>query len=196
MTVTGINELEKGFKNFLGDVQAFQIGEIINFALAQIEVEAKSKAPVLTGALRDSIVHYMITDLSGECLVQVPYAAAQEYGFTTPGGFHVPGKKYFTPAAIHGKATFLTELNKYLKTALTGVVVRPPRAPRGSRGGGGGASGGVHKYLQKIRTGAGYRYVYAKTTVPTKFRFQANPGGRKQPSTRFHRPKPKVGRGR
>ena len=121
---------------------------------------------------------------------------AQEWGFVTPKGAHVPGKNYFTPAAIHGRATFVAEMNKYLKLAMTGAVVKPPHAARGSRGGGGGASGGVHKYLQKVRTGAGSRYIYAKTTAATKFRFQGKPGGRKQPSTRFQRKKPKVGRGR
>ena len=80
ITYTGLDETITKFKNFLGDIQAFQIGEIINFALAQIEVEAKSKAPVLTGRLRDSIVHFMLNDLSGECTALAPYAAGTGMG--------------------------------------------------------------------------------------------------------------------
>jgi hypothetical protein len=187
MEVKGLDELSQRFATMQNDVQNAQIGEIINFALAQVEGEAKSKAPVRTGRLRDSIVHYMISDLSGECVAQAPYAGAQEYGFIGKNGQRIPGKNYFMPAAMHGKQTLIAELNKYLIAACQG---RHPQAPRAARGARGSGTGGVHKYLQKIQTGAGTRYVYAKTTAATKFRFQGKPGGRKQPSTKFQRKKP------
>lgn len=187
MEVKGLDEMKQRFSTMLNAVQDREIGEIINFALAQVETEAKSKAPVRTGRLRDSIVHYMISDLSGECIAQAPYAAAQEWGYTAASGGHIPGKNYFTPAAMHGRQTLITELNKYLIAATKGTKPTAPHAARGSRGGGGS---GTHKYLQKISTGAGTRYVYAKTTTATKFRLRLKPGGRKSPGTSFSRKKP------
>jgi hypothetical protein len=190
MTVKGIDEQVARFKRLQGDLQAFEIGEIINFALAQVETEAKSQAPVFTGALRNSIVHYMINDFSGECIVGVPYAAAQEYGYTTPSGGRVPGKNYFMPAAMHGQKTLIAELNKYIATACKGQVdAKPPKAAKGTRGG----LSSARKYQFKQATGAGTRYIYAKTTQASKFRMIRKPGGRKQPTTAFQRRKPGSG---
>lgn len=188
MTVKGVDELPIRFATMQDNISDKNIGEILNWGLNEVEVGAKAAAPVLTGRLRDSIVHYMISDLSGECAAMAPYAGAQEYGFITGSGANISGKNYFRPSAMRGTKVTIVALNKYLIDATKGVKVAPPTAARGSR-----SSSGAKKYQYKQLTGAGTRYVYAKTTQPTKFRFQGRPGGRKQPSTSFQRPKPGIG---
>ncbi|GEM_PF-4850081 len=192
--VTGIPEQIIRFKALTEALQPVNIGEIINFALSNVESEAQGRAPVLTGRLRDSIVHYMLNEFSGECIALAPYANAQENGFTTSRGANIPGKHYFMPAAIHGAKILTDEMNKYIAAVVKGLRPTVPRGDKGSRGGGGGVARShgqaAHKYLQKISTGAGFRYVYAKTTAPSKFRFQGKPGIRKQPSTHGQRRKP------
>lgn len=166
--------------------QAHEIREIINFALQEVADLARAKAPVRTGALRDSINWVMLSDYSGEASVGVPYAAAQENGFTTPNGARVAGKHYFAPAAMAGQKLLVAELNKYIAANTQGKLTAPPH---GTQGGGGG--GTAHKYLRRESTGAGTRYVYGpKRYTTTKRKFQGKPGGRKQPTTKFQARKP------
>ena len=122
LSFTGAVEFAQKFKNTMADLQPALIGGIIDSTLAQVEAEAKSAAPVRTGRLRASIVHYMANELSGVCEVLVPYAAVQE-----------SRHHYFQPAAMHGKALMISTLQKYIRDAATGAAIKPPSAPSGSR---------------------------------------------------------------
>jgi hypothetical protein len=182
VTATGFKEQETRFNVMSTAFQAFEIAEIINYALQNVVDLAYAKAPVFTGALRSSINHVMLSDYSGEAFVGVPYAAAQEYGFMTKNGVRIPGKNYFMPAAMAGQKLLITELRKYIAANATGKKVEPPHAQKGG--------GRGKKYQFKEVTGAGVRYHYAKTTQATKFHFRGKPGPRKEPSTRFALRKP------
>jgi len=182
VTATGFKEMETRFKVMETAFQAHEIAEIINYALQNVVDLAYSKAPVLTGTLRSSINHVMLSDYSGEAFVGVPYAAAQEYGFITKNGARIPGKNYFMPAAMAGQKLLITELRKYIAANSDGRKVEPPHAQKGG--------GRGRKYLYKEVTGAGVRYHYAKTTQTTKFHFRGKPGPRKQPTTKFSYRKP------
>lgn len=186
MSTIGLNEQPKRFTDMATAFQSFEIAEIINYALQQVVDLAYARAPVRTGALRDSINHVMLSDYSGEAFVGVDYGARQENGFTLPNGGRVPGKHYFAPAAATGQKTLITELNKYIASITAGKKVSPPHAQRG-----GGTRGGAsaHKYKYKSVTGSGrIKYVYDKTTQPTKFGIRFKPGGKKAPGTKFQRP--------
>ncbi|HJX79138.1 HK97 gp10 family phage protein [Glutamicibacter sp.] len=171
-----MDENIKLFNNISLGLQNHQIGEIINWVCAQVAAEAQSKAPVVTGTLRDSITHWMNNELSGEVGAMVDYAAAVEFGYTNRAGKKVPGRKYFTPAAIHGQKMLLDELLKYTVALTKGGQPKPPHAEHGSKGG-----ARAHKFLYKVQTGAGTRYVYGKKTqTKTSFRQLLRPSGRKQ----------------
>jgi hypothetical protein len=186
MTVTGMKEQVARFKIMETSFQAHEIREIIAFALQEVVDLARAKAPVLTGALKESITYTMTSDYAGEASVGVPYGAAQEYGFITQGGKRIAGKGYFAPAATKGQATLVAELKKYIAANTQGTHVDPPHARQG-----GGGGGGAHKYLRKEVTGAGTRYIYGpKRTTTTKRKVQYKPGPKKQPSTRFQLKKP------
>ena len=175
ITVKGIEKVQQNLKIVETGLQDFQIGEIINFVCDTVKDEARSKAPVRTGTLRDSIVHWMNNELSGEVAALAPYAAAVEFGYTTKSGKKVPGAKYFTPAAIHGRKLLLDELKKYAIELAKGNAVKPPTAARGI--GKGGAK--AHKFLYKIQTGSGVRYFYGKKNqTVTTHRQRLRPSGR------------------
>src|ERR1044071_4181266 len=177
ITVKGIEKVQQNLKIVETGLQDFQIGEIINFVCDTVKDEARSKAPVRTGTLRDSIVHWMNNELSGEVAALAPYAAAVEFGYTTKSGKRIPGAKYFTPAAIHGRKLLLDELKKYAIELAKGNPVKPPRGDVGEGKGGARA----HKYLYKVNTGAGVKYVYGKKgQTRTSFRPLLHPSGRKQ----------------
>jgi hypothetical protein len=110
MTVIGLNEQVNRFKVMQTAFQSHEIAEIVNYALQQVVDLAYAKAPVRTGALRDSINHVMLSDYSRDACVSVPYASSQENGYTTPQGARIPGKHYFAPAANTGKKTLIAEL--------------------------------------------------------------------------------------
>jgi hypothetical protein len=171
-----IQKTQTIFKNMELGLQPHQIGEIINFVCEQVKMEAQSRAPVVTGNLRDSITHWMNTELSGEVGALAPYAAAVEFGYTGRGGKHIAGKKYFTPAAIHGRQLLIDELMKYTVSLTKGGKPQIPHAPKGTKGG-----IRSHKFLYKVNTGAGTRYVYGKKSqTKTTFRQLLRPSGRKQ----------------
>lgn len=190
MTVTGLPENIERFNKMTIGLQPHQIGEIINWVCSVVENEARTAAPVITGRLRDSIVHWMNNELSGEVGALAEYAAAVEFGYTKKSGTRVPGQKYFTPAAIHGGKLLVDELKQYTQALIEGRTVSPKTASTGaSRGvGGRGGSRAVHKYLFVEETGAGKRYHYApKKYVVTKRKFQGKPGPYKQPKSMFRR---------
>jgi hypothetical protein len=183
--ITGLPDQIQRFKNAELNLQAFEIGEIINWALDGVKMEAQSRAPVRTGTLRNSIINYMISDTAGECVVLAPYGAAVEFGYVAKGGKRVPGQNYFTPAAIHGAQMLTNELKLYVVKAYQGQRIQPKHAAR--TGGGKGSSS--HKYLYKIQTGSGSKYVYSKkSTTVTSFRPLLYPGpGKTFPKQRSRR---------
>lgn len=63
-------------------------------AVADVEAQAKVRAAVDTGALRNSIQGRMTGDTEGEVAVGVDYAIYQEYGTRT-----MPAHPFLTPAA-------------------------------------------------------------------------------------------------
>lgn len=177
ISVKGVEKVQQNLKIVQTGLQDFQIGEIINFVCDTVKDEARSKAPVRTGTLRDSIVHWMNNELSGEVAALAPYAAAVEFGYTNKSGKRVPGAKYFTPAAIRGRQLLIDTLSKYAVELTKGNPVKPVRGDRGEGKGGARA----HKFLYKVNTGAGVRYVYGKKSqTRTTFRPLLKPSGRKQ----------------
>lgn len=185
--VIGVEKTQLYFNNIKGDFEAWRLVEIVNFCLKKIEDEAKAAAPVVTGFLRDSISSMMITEnfptIAGECFVSAPYAASIENGYISRAGNRVPARRFFTPAAIRGQVLFRKMITDYIREAITtGKLINPPSVTRGK--------GKSTKFQFKQRTGSGTRYKYGpdRFTV-SKFNFLRKPGGRKQPSTRFQRPK-------
>lgn len=158
------------------------IGQFIDIALQAVEDEAKGNAPVLTGRLRDSIVHQMLSDNAGICFVGVDYGAAQEWGYHNRAGVFVPGKNYFAPAVIHGKKLLMDMLTKYVQQNSTpaGAKTASSQGPRGT-GGTRGTGTGPHKYLYKVQTGSRTRYVYGKKDQTiTRRTFRRKPTFRQQ----------------
>lgn len=179
--ITGLDEQITRFKNAELNLQPHEIGEIINWALDGVKMEAQKNAPVRTGTLRNSIINYMINEFAGECVALAPYAGAVEFGYVNKAGKSVPGRKYFTPAAVHGAKALVDELKLYTVKSFQGARLKPRSAARSS---GKGDIG--HKYLYKVSTGSGFRYVYSKkSTTVTSFRPLLRPGTRKQ----FPRPR-------
>lgn len=178
MKITGMDENIKKFERMSLALQPHQIGEIINYVCYMVATEAQSKAPVVTGTLRDSITYWMNNELSGEVGALAPYAAAVEYGYTSKSGKKIPGAKYFTPAAIHGQKMLLDELTQYTVELTKGGQPRVKTAPRGA---GKGGAMRAHKYLYKVQTGAGFRYVYGKKgQTKSRFGVRLHPSGRQQ----------------
>jgi len=157
------------------------IGQMVEIALQQVQDEAQSNAPVRTGALRDSITHQMLAVTTGVCFVGVDYGAAQEFGFVTKQGAHIPGKNYFRPAAMHGKQSLLAMLKRYVQLNLTpGGAASARNSISGLRGKGGTSRFG-HKYQFKSQTGAGRKYQYGKKrTTVTSYKFRGRPSIRQQ----------------
>ena len=187
VSAIGVKEQVQRFTNISGNFEAWRIAEIINYCLQNIEDGAKSKAPVLTGTLRDSIGHFMISEnfplIAGECYVGVDYGAAVEYGYVGSGGNRVPGRNYFTPSAIRGQNLFNKMMKEYMQANVKGVIYTPPSAPKGKAR--------AHKYQSVTVTATGkkrYKYAPDRGTVSRRY-FIRQPGGRKQPSTRFGRPR-------
>ena len=176
LSFTGAVEFAQKFKNTVADLQPALIGEIIDSGLAQVESEAKTAAPVRTGRLRASIVHYMANELSGVCEVLVPYAAVQE-----------ERHHYFQPAATHGKTLIISALQKYIRDAATGAAIRPPKTPAGSRTtpahfSSAPAKTHPHRYTAKRVGPTGktiYTYGAGKETVGRRFKTY-HPGTRKR----------------
>lgn len=185
--VFGVEKTQLYFNNVKGDFEAWRFVEIVNFCLRKIEDEAKAKAPVVSGFLRDSIGSMMVSEkfptISGECFVSAPYGSAVEHGYISRAGNRVPARHFFTPAAIRGQVLFRKMIQDYIREAVTtGKLINPPSVTRGK--------GKQTKFQFKQRTGSGTRYKYGpdRFTV-SKFTFLRKPGGRKQPSTRFQRPR-------
>lgn len=187
VTATGVEKTQLYLNNVKGDFEAWRLAEITNFCLRHIEDLAKAKAPVVTGFLRDSIGSTMISEnyptISGECFVGAFYGAAVENGYVSKAGNRIAGRKFFAPAAIKGQVLFRKMIKDYISQAVTtGRLINPPSVSRGK--------GKSTKYQFKQKTGAGTRYKYGpdRFTV-TSYKFMQRPGGRKQPSTRFRRPR-------
>lgn len=187
ITVMGVREQVQRFTNMTGNFDPHNISEIVNFCLQSVEDGAKSSAPVLSGFLKDSISHYMISEgfptISGECFVGAEYGAAVEFGYVGRGGDRVPGRNYFTPNAIKGQNLFRKMMNDFIRQNSLGQKVAIPSASKGK-------GKKPTKFQFKQKTGAGTRYKYApdRGTITRRF-FIGQPGGRKQPGTSFGRPR-------
>lgn len=149
------------------------IGSFIDIALQNVEDLARAAAPIRSGALRDSIQHYMISELSGECIVAAPYALPVEYGYMSRGGNRVAGKNFFRPAARAGHALLIDMLKKFIASNVRGIVPTPSHV---------GKMGG-HKYLYKTVTSTGKMKYYYSPGVQTRFTTPLRRGpGKSQPS--------------
>lgn len=180
----GVNEVITKFKNAQGNFEAWRISEIIKYCLQTIVDEARGRAPVQTGFLRDSIDFIMLSEnfpnIIGEAFVGAEYGAAVEYGYVSQSGSKIPGANYFMPAAIRGRKTFQDMIKQYIKAVVQGVPFNPPA----SRSGGSKRT----KFMQKQKTGGKTRYIYGpKRGTKGRFFNTLKPSGRKQPSNRFSR---------
>jgi hypothetical protein len=158
------------------------VGQIVDIALQIVQDEAQSRAPVFTGRLRDSIAHQMTGPTMGECFVGVEYGAAQEFGFVGANGQRSPGKNYFKPAVIHGKAELLKMLQEYMKLNTTPQGAKQASSGFKGRGGRTGGAGGAHKYQYKRANAQGkFTYYYGKkSTTVTRRKALLHPGPGKQ----------------
>lgn len=154
------------------------IGGFIDIALQTVEDQGKATAPVLSGATRDSIIHYMIDVLSGECIVGVPYALPIEYGYMSRGGKRVPGKNYFRPAARNGYDLLKKMLKDFIAMNAAGITPTPTH--RAVAGGGGERA---HKYQYKRISTTGKSTYYYTPGAQGRFTTPLRRGpGKSQPS--------------
>ena len=150
------------------------IGGFIDIALQLVEDEARGNAPVDRGTLRDSIQHYMISELAGECVVGVAYGMPVEYGYTSRGGNRIAGKNFFRPAVTNG---FML-LKKMFKDFI-GENVKGPAPTPAHRG----TVGRTHKYLYKRVGSTGKTTYYYSPGTQTRFTTPLRRGpGKSQPS--------------
>ncbi len=179
----GINEVITKFKNAQGNFEAWRIVEIIRYCLQHVVDEARGRAPVRTGALRDSIDHIMLSEnfpmIVGEAFVGAPYGAAVEYGYVAANGTKVKGANYFMPAAMRSRKMFSDMIKQYIKATVDGVAYTPPSSGRGG-------SKRFKKFQFKQEVGGKTRYKYGpkRGTVGRQFS-TLKPSSRKKPSTRF-----------
>ena len=152
------------------------IGGFIDIALQNVEDVARGNAPVLRGALRDSIIHYMIDLMSGECIVGVPYALPVEYGYMSRGGKRIPGRNFFRPAATGGYQLLLRMLKQFIGENVKGIAPTPShRATAGGQR--------SHKYLYKTVTSTGkIKYYYSPGTQVRRTTPLFRGPGKSQPS--------------
>jgi hypothetical protein len=185
----GLNVKEVGLVETIDHIATMQrnytansIGQLVDIALQMIQDEAQSRAPVFTGRLRDSIAHQMTGPTSGICFVGVEYGAAQEFGFIGTNGQRSPGKNYFRPAAIHGRAELIKMLQEYMRLNSTRAGAKQV-ASGGFKGRAGRVGGaGAHKYQYK-RVNAQGRFTYyygKKSTTVTRRKALLHPGSGKQ----------------
>jgi hypothetical protein len=187
VSAVSFNIQDKGLPESIDHISTMQrnftaqpIGQIVDIALQQVQDEAQGNAPVFTGTLRGSIQHQMTGPTAGECFVGVDYAAAQEFGFIAKNGNRIPGKNYFSPAAIHGRLALIKMLQDFAKLNAThdgakraASSLQPPSGRKGAVS---------HKFLYKRLTGAGKpTYVYGKkSTTVTRRKALLRPGSGKQ----------------
>ena len=152
------------------------IGGFIDIALQAVEDTARGNAPVLRGTLRDSIIHYMINVMAGECIVGVSYGLPVEYGYMSKGGKRIPGKNFFRPAATAGYQLLLKMLKDFVGENVKGIAPTPSHRA---------AAGGQrpHKYLYKRVNAEGKITYYYSPGTQTRFTTPLKRGaGKAQPS--------------
>lgn len=88
------------------------IGAAVAKAVADVESQAKTRAPVDTGTLRNSIAGSMTGPTAGEVSTGVEYAQFQEYGTVFQ-----PGQAFMRPAAEAVKPSF----EAAIKQAIAGL---------------------------------------------------------------------------
>lgn len=93
--------------------------DAVKTALLNIENSAKGRVPVVTGALRRSIVTKMLGALSGEVGPSVEYGARIEFGFNGPDAlgrvYHQAGQPYLVPAAEAEGPKFIAAMQKIVQ---------------------------------------------------------------------------------
>jgi hypothetical protein len=104
------DDFAKLARQFQGGVR-----DAVQDTVSEIEVGAKQRAPVETGALRNSIQGAMTGEAAGEVTVGEEYGAPVELGHHTRGGSFVPPQPYLTPAAEAARAHFDARVKKALK---------------------------------------------------------------------------------
>lgn len=159
--------------NFAAEV----IGGFIDIALQYVEDTGRGNAPVDKGTLRDSIIHYMISVMAGECIVGVPYGMPVEYGYMSRGGRRIPGKNFFRPAARGGFELLKRMLKQFIGENAKGIAPTP--AHRAAAGG----SQKAHKFLYKTQTSVGKpKYYYSPGTQVRRTTPLIRGPGKSQPS--------------
>lgn len=152
------------------------IGGFIDIALQAVEDESRANAPVDRGILRDSIQHYMIAVMAGECIVAAPYGIPVEYGYMSRGGKRIHGRNFFRPAVVNGYKLLLDMLKKFIGENVRGKAPTP--AHRAAAGG-----QRPHKYLYKRVNADGKTTYYYSPGVTTRFTTPLKRGpGKSQPS--------------
>lgn len=82
------------------------VANVVKSTALQCEALAKTKAPVDTGALRNSIQAQPETELSWTVAPGVDYAIYQEYGTV-----HMPPQSFMTPAAEAVRPQFISRMD-------------------------------------------------------------------------------------
>jgi HK97 gp10 family phage protein len=82
-------------------------GAAVRKAVGDVEAQAKTRAPVDTGALRNSIVGTMTGEAAGQVTAGVNYAPYVEYGTA-----HAPAQPFMIPAAEAVRPSFVAAVAK------------------------------------------------------------------------------------
>lgn len=97
----------------LGELARLNLEEAVELEAAAIVADAKERAPVKTGALRDSLEYVKLGPLEAEIHDGVSYGIIQEFG-----GGHVPPHPFLTPAMDAAEARFGERVAKALEQAV------------------------------------------------------------------------------
>lgn len=96
----------------LGELARLNLEEALELEAAAIVADAKERAPVLTGALRDSLTAEKMGDLEWEIHDGVSYGILQELGTSK-----LPAQPFLTPAMDMARERFGERVAKALAQA-------------------------------------------------------------------------------
>ena len=110
-------KLEVKFNNLpgLGPKVRKACGDVVRKASLDVEADAKQRAPVDTGALRNSIAARMIGPLTAEIVCGVEYGIYQEYGTRFQAG-----TPFLTPAVDAIREPFFQAIGAVVREELGG----------------------------------------------------------------------------
>lgn len=124
-SVSGVTQLQTSLKSIQKALQGALV-DIVKAGALPIEDAAKINAPVVTGALRDSIstdiVSQSPSSVRAVIMPHVPYGARIEYGFigadSLGRNYHQPAEPYMRPAFESEKANALEAMREVAKETI------------------------------------------------------------------------------